>query len=158
MTLLIFLFGSFVLFFLANKFLLKNRFSLSFIGRFGMAVMLTVTGIAHFVSPGFMVEMMPDFLPMKLEIVYLTGVLELLAVAGLLLDSTSKLTAMMVIVFFICILPANINGAMKHVQFGGMQGGLAHLWFRIPMQILFILWTYYFGVRINVAPASRRLS
>lgn len=149
MILIYFLVGSSLLLYLISRFLLKNKLSLSFCGRFGMAVMLTVTGIAHFVSPGFMVEMMPDFFPLKLEIVYFTGVLELLAAIGLLVERFSKLTAIMVIIFFICILPANINGAMKHVQFGGMQYGVSHLWFRIPMQILFIAWTYYFGIRIN---------
>jgi uncharacterized membrane protein len=160
MLLVYFLVGSSLLLYLISRFLLGNKLSISFCGRFGMAVMLAVTGIAHFVSPGFMVEMMPDFFPMKLEIVYFTGALELLAAVGLLIDSISKLTAIMAVIFFLCILPANTNGAMKHVQFGGMQDGLSHLWFRIPLQILFIAWTYYFGVWINktVAPPSRRQS
>lgn len=146
---LIFLLGSFVLFYLVNKFLLKNRLSLSFVGRAALAMMLVVTGTAHFASPGFMVEMMPDFMPMKLEIVYLTGVLELLAAVGLLIESTSKLTAVMLIIFFICILPANIAGSLKQVQYGGMEAGAVYLFFRIPLQIFFILWAYYFGIRIN---------
>ena len=132
-----------------RKFFLKDKLSFSFVGRASLAVMLTVTGIAHFTNADLMIEMMPEFVPMKREMVYFTGVCELLAVVGLLWDKTSKLTAVMLIIFFIAILPANIIGSMKQVQLGGMENGVIYLFFRIPLQILFILWTYYFGIRIN---------
>jgi uncharacterized membrane protein len=149
MTPLIFLLAAFVLLFGINRFLLKEKLSLSFIGRASLAVMLVVTGAAHFTSTDLMVEMMPEFLPLKKEIVYLTGILELLAVIGLLINSLSKITAVLLIIFFIAILPANIIGSIKQVNLGGMEMGVMYLIFRIPLQILFIFWAYYFGVRIN---------
>ena len=45
---LIILLVSFGVFFAVNKFLLGEKFSLSFIGRFSLALMLIATGIAHF--------------------------------------------------------------------------------------------------------------
>lgn len=146
---LIFLLVSFAVLFFVNKFLLNRRLSLSFIGRAALAVMLIVTGISHFTSTDLMVEMMPDFLPAKREIVYFTGVCELLAVAGLLWDKTAKLTAVMLIIFFLAVLPANIVGSMKQVRLGGMEIGAMYLLFRVPLQILFIFWAYNFGIRIN---------
>ena len=80
-----------------------------------------------------MLEMMPDFLPYKRETVYLTGVLELLAVIGLLINKTAKLTAVMLIIFFVSILPANIIGSLKQVNLGGMENGAMYLLFRIPL-------------------------
>lgn len=149
MTPLIFLLATFILLFTVNKFLAANQLSLSFIGRAALAVMLIVTGIAHFTSTDLMIELMPEFLPYKREIVYLTGVLELLAVIGLLIDKTAKLTAVMLVIFFLAILPANIVGSLKQVNLGGMENGAVYLLFRVPLQIFFILWTYYFGIRIN---------
>jgi uncharacterized membrane protein len=111
--------------------------------------MLIATGIAHFTNTNEMIQMMPDFLPLKRETVYLTGVLELLAVIGLLIARTSKLTSVLLIIFFIAVLPANIAGSLKKVNFGGMEIGSVYLLFRIPLQILFIFWAYYFGIRIN---------
>lgn len=146
---LIFLLVSFAIFFVVNKFVLNEKFSLSFIGRTALAIMLIVTGIAHFTSTDLMVEMMPDFMPAKKEIVYFTGVCELLAVIGLLWDKTAKLTSVLLIIFFIAILPANIIGSIKQVQLGGMENGAIYLFFRIPLQFLFIFWAYYFGIRIN---------
>jgi uncharacterized membrane protein len=146
---LIFLLVTFGLLFAVNKFFLGEKLSLSLIGRAALAVMLIVTGISHFTSTDLMVEMMPDFLPAKREIVYFTGICELLAVFGLLWDKTSKLTAAMLIIFFIAILPANIIGSIKQVNLGGMENGVMYLLFRVPLQILFIFWAYYFGIRIN---------
>lgn len=146
---LFFLLIAFGFFFGINKFLLKGKLSISFIGRSSLSVMLIVTGIAHFTSTNLMVEMMPEFLPLKKEIVYLTGILELLAVVGLLVNKLSKITAILLIIFFVAILPANIVGSLKQVNLGGMENGVMYLLFRIPLQILFIFWAYYFGVRIN---------
>ena len=146
---LIILLVAFGLMFAVNKFLLKEKFSLSLIGRISMALMLIATGIAHFTSTDLMIEMMPEFLPAKREIVYFTGICELLAVIGLLWNRTAKLTSVMLIIFFLAILPANIVGSIKEVQLGGMEYGIIYLLFRIPLQIFFILWVYYFGIKIN---------
>ena len=144
---LIFLFGTFAILFLVNRFLLGSRLTLSFIGRASMAMMLLVTGIAHFTNTDQMVEIMPDFIPAKRELVYLTGVVELLAVVGLLWNRTARLASILLIIFFVLILPANIAGSLKAVPFGGMEYGAWYLLFRVPLQILFIWWVWYFGVK-----------
>jgi uncharacterized membrane protein len=149
MTPLIVLMVVFGILFVINKFLLRYRFGLSLIGRVAMAAMLIITGTAHFTSADLMVEMMPEFLPAKREIVYFTGVCELLAVFGLLWNKTVKLTSVLLVIFFVAILPANIVGSLKQIQLGGMENGAMYLFFRIPLQILFILWVYYFGIKIN---------
>lgn len=111
--------------------------------------MLIVTGVAHFTSGDVMVEMMPEFLPIKKEIVYLTGILEFLAAVGLLIDKLSKITAILLMIYFVAILPANVVGSLKQVNLGGMEYGTMYLFFRVSLQILFIFWAYYFGIRIN---------
>lgn len=146
---LIVLLVSFAGLFIINRFLLKDKWSLSLVGRIALALMLILTGAAHFTETDLMVEMMPDFMPLKRETVYLTGVIEFLAVVGLIINKTSKLTAILLIIFFLAVLPANIAGSLKQVNFGGMESGATYLFFRVPLQIFFILWTYYFGVRIN---------
>jgi uncharacterized membrane protein len=138
---LIFLLGSFTIVYLLNRYLFDRRLSVSLIGRFAMAVMLTVTGIVHFTSTEWMVGMMPDALPYKREIVYFTGACELAAVIGLLWERVSKLTSIMLIIFFVLILPANISDALKNEPL--------YLLFRVPEQIFFIWWVWYFGLRLN---------
>lgn len=142
------LFG-FGILFVVNRFLLKDRWSLSLIGRISLALMLIVTATAHFTATDLMVETMPEFLPLKRETVYFTGVIEFLAVAGLVIDKTSRATSILLIIFFLAVLPANVVGSLKQVNLGGMENGAAYLFFRVPLQLFFILWAYYFGVRIN---------
>src|SRR5579872_128798 len=76
-------------------------------GRIAMAVMLVFTAIGHFVYTKGMVLMMPEMIPFKKELVWLTGLIEGLAAIGLLIPSTVKLTAWLLILFFILITPAN---------------------------------------------------
>jgi len=135
--------------FFINKFLLKDRISLSFIGRFSLAIMLIFTGIAHFTKTDLMIEMMPEIVPSKKEAVYFTGFLEIMASIGLLAQKFAKLTSIILILFFLAILPANIIGSMKEVELGGMEKGVNYLYFRIPLQLFFIIWAYYFGIKIN---------
>lgn len=146
---LIILLISFGILFAADKFWFKGKLSFSLIGRISMALMLIATGLTHFTSTDLMVEMMPDFLPFKREIIYFTGICELLAVFGLIWTKTAKLTSVMLIIFFLAVLPANIVGSLKQIRLGGMDYGAMYLFFRIPLQIFFIFWVYYFGIKIN---------
>ena len=146
---LIILIGCFGITFLINKFFLNARLSLSFIGRLSIAIMMLLAGIAHFVKTDLMVEMMPEIVPFKKETVYLTGILEIVASIGLLTQKFARMTSIMLILFFLAILPANIIGSIKEVELGGMEKGINYLYFRIPLQLLFIIWVYYFGIKIN---------
>ena len=150
---LIFLLGTFAVLSVLNRYVFGRKLPLSLLGRAAMAVMLIVTGISHFTNTEEMVAMMPDFLPAKREIIYFTGVCELAAVVGLLWDRTSRLASTLLIVFFVLVLPANIAGSLKSVNFGGMEYGPWYLLFRVPMQIFLIWWTWYFGLRL---PAQQR--
>ncbi len=130
------LIATFILLFLIDRYALRERLGLPFIGRSAMAAMLLATGISHFTNTEQMVAMMPDFFPAKREMVYFTGVVELAAIVGLLWKKTVRLTSVLLIVFFIAVLPANIAGSLKEVQFGGMEYGAWYLLLRIPLQIL----------------------
>jgi len=103
---LISLITSFGLFFLTNKFLLKDKYTVSFIGRVALAIMLVITGVSHFTNTDLMMAMLPEVIPLKKETVLFTGVLEIIASLGLIVNKTSKLTSVLLIVFFIVILPA----------------------------------------------------
>ncbi len=137
---LIFLLATFAILFLINRLLLGKRLTMPVIGRVSMAVMLVVTGITHFTNTEQMIEIMPEFMPAKRAIVYYTGVCELMAAVGLLWNRTVRLASILLIIFFMLVLPANIAGSLKSAQFGGMEYGPLYLLFRIPLQILFIWW------------------
>lgn len=137
----------FIIIFLANRWALSGRISLSLTGRLAMSAMLIATGTAHFTDTATMVEIMPHLFPLRRELVYFTGVCELAAVVGLLWNRTVFLTSVLLIALFVAVLPANIAGSLRSIDYGGMAYGPAYLIIRIPMQIFFIWWVWYFGVK-----------
>ena len=146
---LIILLVSFAIALLAIK-LITGQFALALSARIAMAIMLVFTAIAHFAFTKGMIMMIPDFIPFKKGMVYLTGVIEIAAAVGLLIPDLQVLTAWFLILFFMLLLPANINAAIRHIDYqkGTFEGpGAKYLWFRVPLQILFILWTYFAAIR-----------
>ncbi len=128
----------------------SGEWKLILAGNIAMCVMLCFTATGHFMYAKGMEMMMPAFIPFKKELVFLTGMIEISAGIGLLFPKTRHLTAVLLILFFILILPANISAAIKQVdlQKADTSGsGIRYLWFRIPMQVLFIAWVWYFSIK-----------
>lgn len=129
----------------------QDDWNFIFAGNAAMSAMLLFTAIGHFVFSKGMAMMMPGFIPFKTAMVYLTGFFEIAAAIGLLILSFRHITALLLIIFFIAILPANINAAIYKVDYqkGTHEGtGISYLWFRVPLQIFFILWVWYFGLHL----------
>ncbi|HTB52898.1 MAG TPA: hypothetical protein VK718_09000 [Ferruginibacter sp.] len=147
---LIILIVTFFISLLATK-LFLGAIDIPLAGRVAMSVMLLITAIGHFTFVHGMTLMIPESIPFKREIVYFTGIDEIAASIGLMIPDLQKLTAWLLIAFFIIILPANINAAKENVDFvkGNTDGrGPEYLWFRIPAQLFFIVWVYYFGIYV----------
>ncbi|WP_375434143.1 DoxX family protein [uncultured Hymenobacter sp.] len=130
-------------------------------GNVAMAVMLLFTGMAHFTLTKGMVLMLPDWLPGRKAWVYVTGLMELAAAVGLLVPGLRQLAGWLLLVFFVLVLPGNIHAALHHINYqkGTTDGpGPRYLWFRVPLQLLFIAWTWYFSTHLPAAPALSSLS
>lgn len=128
----------------------RNNYDFCLSGRIAMSVMLVFTAVAHFAFTKGMEMMLPKFIPFKTETVYLTGLIEIVAAIGLFTPNFRVITAWLLIAFFILILPANIYAAIKHINYqkGTFDGSdLTYLWFRIPLQFLFIGWTYLSAIK-----------
>ena len=143
------LLGAFIISLILTK-LFTKAIDYALSGRIAMAVMLAFTAIGHFAFTKGMTMMLPDFIPFKTEVIYLTGVIEIIAAVGLLIPSLRVWTGWALIVFFILLLSGNIKAAIDHVDYQKATfngNGLSYLWFRIPLQLLFIVWTYLSAIR-----------
>ncbi len=90
-----------------------------------------------------MSQMLPPSLPYRVELIYLTGILELLGAIGVWIPRLTRLTGICLILMLVGVLPANIYSAMSRVDFGGHGAGPAYLLARVPFQVLVIWWTYW---------------
>lgn len=121
-------------------------------GRMAMASMLVFTAIGHFAFTQGMVAMIPSFIPFKIQTVIATGILEILFAVGLFIPSCRVWAGWLIIAFFVLMLPANIKASIEGINYqtGELNGpGLGYLWFRVPLQLLFMLWVYLSAIRLN---------
>ncbi len=87
--------------------------------------------------------MLPAFVPNRVAIIIVTGILELLAAIGVWIPRLKRITGLCIILMLIGFLPANIYSAINRVDFGGHGSGPAYLLVRIPFQFLVIAWAYF---------------
>ena len=106
---------------------------------------MIVAGINHFINPNFYLKMMPSYLPFHLELVYLSGVIEVLCGILLLIPKTKVWGAWLCILTFLAIFPANIYMAQNPELFQKIPREM--LYIRLPFQALFIYWAYIFTKR-----------
>ncbi|MAU14698.1 MAG: hypothetical protein CMH46_04070 [Muricauda sp.] len=123
-----------------------QRLDYQLAGRIGMASMLVFTAIGHFLFMEGMSAMIPSFIPFKKELVVFTGIIEMVFAIALLYSKHQTLVAWLLIAFFVLVLPANIKAAIHHIDYqtGHQDGpGVSYLWFRVPLQLFFIVWVFF---------------
>lgn len=108
-----------------------------------------LAGLYHFINPAFYLRMMPPYLPWHLFLIYLSGFFEVALGALLLVPKYTRLAAWGLIALRIAVFPANIHMALNPQLFPDIPP--VALWLRLPLQALFILWSYWFtgDVRMN---------
>ena len=107
---------------------------------FGLSVFFVYFGIDHFINPDFYLSIMPPAFPLHAEAVYISGFFEILGGICVLIPSLRKLAGWGLIALLVSVYPANIYMAINPEAFPEISIGL--LYFRLPLQFLFIYWAY----------------
>jgi uncharacterized membrane protein len=106
-----------------------------------LSVFFVVAGVNHFVNPDFYVGIMPPYLPAHLELVYLSGVFEVLGGLAVLLPGIRATAGWGLVLLLLAIFPANVHMALHPELFPAMSA--AALYARLPLQFVFIAWAYW---------------
>lgn len=112
--------------------------------RWLLTVAMVYAGVNHFRNPAPYLGMMPEALPAHALLVQLSGVAEILGGLGLILARTRRLSAWCLIALFVAIFPANLNMALNHLPLGDQPVPQWALWARLPLQLVLILWAYWY--------------
>jgi len=115
----------------------------------GLALLFILTGIGHFAKAEPMSQMLPGWVPMRVPIIYLTGVMEFALALGFIIPRTRRWAGWAAAALLVLFFPANIYAAVHRLPFGG-EWGPAYLLIRTPLQAFLLFWAYWFCVR---APA-----
>jgi len=109
-----------------------------------LAIAIIIVGITHFLKPEPYVRIVPPQLPAPLELVYISGVFEILGGIGLLIPYVSVVAAWGLIALFIAVFPANINQAVNAIPIEGIPHIPILYWVRLPFQAVLIAWAWWY--------------
>jgi uncharacterized membrane protein len=110
-------------------------------------VFFIAAGIAHFVRPGVYVKIMPPYLPWPLGLVYLSGICEAGLGVLVLIPQCTRLAAWGLIALLIAVFPANVHMAMHPELYPRISPAV--LWWRLPLQAVFIAWAYAYTRHVS---------
>ncbi|WP_091510980.1 DoxX family protein [Microbulbifer yueqingensis] len=123
----------------------------------GLGIAFLFFSLGHFIKTAGMVEMLPAWVPMRLPIIYITGVLELAIGCALFFRRWRAPAAKVAIILLVVFFPANIYAALNGVGLGGHQWGPVYLLIRLPLQLVLILWAYCLCVKSQEEPGQKGL-
>lgn len=103
--------------------------------RIALAAFLGVAGVAHFTSPRPFVEHLPAAVPIRAELVAVTGAVELALAAALVGPRRwHRAAGIAAAVYLVAVFPANVYAAISQVPIDGVPDGWIR-WARLPLQI-----------------------
>jgi uncharacterized membrane protein len=105
--------------------------------RYALALMFLFTASAHFTAMREeLVRMVPQWMPYPRQVVFWTGICEVLGAIGLLIPSLQRAAGVALVLFLTAVFPANVHAARKGVTLRGKPA--TAFWIRLPIQIVFI--------------------
>ena len=118
----------------------------------GLSLTFMFFGVGHFARTEPMSEMLPpSWVPYRVALVYLTGLLEWILAVALLIPRFRRLAGWACIAVLVLFLPVNIYAALNKVGMGGHLWGPVYLFVRVPLQFVLVGWAYWFVGRRQYA-------
>ncbi|MBC7540868.1 MAG: DoxX family protein [Bacteriovorax sp.] len=115
------------------------------IALYGTGIFFVVAGGRHFLMPEFYMQMMPNYLPIPLMLIYISGVFEILGGIGLMIPFSRAFSAWGLMALLFAVLPANIYLYTHNIELPDSSSNSWLLMLRIPLQFLLIAWMYMFA-------------
>ncbi len=112
-----------------------------------IAVLFFTSGVLHFVTPGFFLRIVPQWIPDARLAVVLSGVAEIAGAIGLLFPATRLAAGWGLIALLAAVFPANVNMLQQAMARDASRAAIAVLWARLPLQPLLMWWVWRAAVR-----------
>ena len=110
-----------------------------------MSVFYISVGLSHFTDPNWFLQIVPPYLPFKLELVYISGFFEILFGGMLLFKKTRFLAGWGLILLLLAVYPANIY--LAQTNGAAMNTTPLVAWGRLPVQFIFVWIAYWHSKR-----------
>ncbi len=114
----------------------------------GLAALLFIAGVVHFVAPEGFDDIIPRVLPGSARSwTLVSGAIELLLAGGVAWRRTRRVAATTTAIFLVAVFPANVQMAIDWASRPAPELAIALL--RLPLQLPLIWWAW--RVRVNAA-------
>ncbi|MCP4211386.1 MAG: hypothetical protein GY764_07885 [Halieaceae bacterium] len=97
-------------------------------------------GITHFTDPAFFESIMPPWIGFHTEIVYISGIFEILGAIGILLPSLRQWAGNGLILLVICVTPANIHMWLNPDLFPDVPPAFLTIRLIVQVGLLLLIW------------------
>jgi uncharacterized membrane protein len=121
----------------------RRRFAPRDAARWGMAIALAFAGASHLFLATPFIQHLPPSVPLRAEIVLVSGLVEIaFGMALLLPPPTRRRVGAALALYYLAVFPGNVYVAVFEVEVDGQPGGI-YPWVRLPLQLLFIAWALW---------------
>lgn len=110
------------------------------ISLYALGLLFIGAGLNHFIDPDFYVAMMPPYLPFHAELIFLSGVFEVVAGVGVFIPRLRRAAGILMILILIGVFPANVHMALNPDTFPDIPAW--GLYVRLPLQGALIWWAW----------------
>ncbi len=113
------------------------------IGALVVAALFLASGILHLTNPSAFLWLMPPWLPLKTELIVISGVMELASAIGLIFKM--RWAPLLTVLTLLAVWPANWWFAIDSLTSNPEIALIA--WLRLPLQLPLLYWAYKAEVR-----------
>lgn len=105
-----------------------------------MSLLYISAGIYHFINPAFYLKIMPNYIPSHLNMIYLSGAIEIILGIAVLIKKFQKIAGWLIILMLLVFLPVHI----KMIQDSWISLNIKFIAaaLRLPLQFALIYWAY----------------
>lgn len=125
-----------------SKPLIFSRSTVRFASRWFWSILLLAAGTAHFIRNDFFIAYYPDFLPWPEQVVFVSGLFELLLAIAIWHACWVRLIWMLIATLMILYLPVHRYVIVAHDMINHPRPAIPLwlAWIRFPIQFLLIAW------------------
>ena len=107
-----------------------------------LSLLFVAAGVNHFWHPDFYINIMPDYLPWHPELVYASGVLEMVFGLMLLWPRCRSLGAWGIIALLVIFLTVHVHMLWHADRYANVSA--MFLWLRLALQFPLIFWAWWY--------------
>ena len=110
---------------------------------YALAILYISVGITHFTNPDFFIPLVPPSLIYLKELVFISGIVEVMMGVMLFFKSSRKLGATITIILLLAVFPANIYLYLSDTPRNILDISKNQALFRLPFQVPLIIIAYW---------------